>query len=151
MEMTYAKYELIMKKTEVQESLFNYNLGTSDDAYKFAVDIMRLHEKPHEVFCIVVLDAKGEVIGYSEIARGGLTETYVSPATVYKPALIQNGAAIIAFHCHPSGNATPSSEDLQVTKRLSEAGRLLGIQLFDHIIVGDGEYTSLAKEGLMDG
>lgn len=149
--MTYAKYELIMKKTEVRESIFDYDLRTSEDAYKFATDIMRLHEIPQEVFSVVMLNAKGEVIGYGEISRGDLTGSIVHPREVFKPAIIQNAAAIIAFHNHPSGNATPSSEDLQVTKRLSEAGRLLGIQLFDHIIVGDGEYTSLAKEGLMDG
>lgn len=149
--MTYAKYELIMKKKEVHESVFDYDLKTSDDAYKFATDIMRMHEKPQEVFSVVMLNAKGEVIGYSEISRGDLTSSIVHPREVFKPAIIQNAASIIAFHNHPSGQSQSSAEDIQVTKRLAQAGAILGIKLLDHIIVGDGNYTSLAHEGCLEG
>lgn len=149
--MTYAKYELVMKRAKVHESKFEYNMYSPYDAFKFATKIMRMHENPQEVFSIVMLNTKGEVIGYSEISRGELAYSIVHPREVFKPAIVQNAAAIIAFHNHPSGNAEPSEDDKNVTQRLCEAGRILGIKVHDHIIVGDGEYTSLAKEGLMDG
>lgn len=147
--MKYAKYELVMKRCKVHESKIEYMITAPEDACSFATKIMKLHEKPQEVFAIAMLDCKGEIIGYSEISQGDLTQSIVHPREVYKPAIIQNAAAIIAFHNHPSGNPEPSDEDIAITKRLKEAGEIIGIKLFDHIIVGYNRYTSLAEQHLM--
>ncbi len=83
-------------------------------------------------------------------AIGGLTRAYVTPSEVYSIALAARAASIVVVHNHPSGDATATREDISVTQRLVEAGRLLGIPLMDHIILGDGEaYVSLRRKGVI--
>ena len=79
---------------------------------------------------------------------GSLTESIVHPREVFREAIRHSSAALIAVHNHPSGDPAPSPEDIQVTQRLAEAGRLVGIELLDHVIVGDGRYVSLKERGL---
>ena len=73
----------------------------------------------------------------------------VHPREVFKPAIVQNAFAIIALHNHPSGDPTPSQEDIEVSNRLKEAGEIIGIKVFDHVIIGKQNYISLKKEGCM--
>lgn len=105
-----------------------------------------LQDQPGEVFAILCLSTKHRVIAYHEVSRGTLDATLVHPREVFKAALLANAAAIILFHNHPSGDPTPSGDDVQLTRRLVDAGTLLGVDVLDHIIVGDGRYYSF-KEG----
>ena len=73
----------------------------------------------------------------------------IHPREVLKTAILSNAASIMAFHNHPSGETTPSQQDIQLTKRLYEAGELLGIKLLDHLIIGDGTFTSLKEKGYL--
>lgn len=143
----YSKYELFMKQTAVHESEIDYNIKNPNTVYDFAVNIMELNSVPQEVFVIIMLDSKGGIIGYSEISRGTLNSSMVHPREVFKPAIIQNAFGIIAIHNHPSGDPTPSKEDIEVTDRLREAGKLIGIELFDHVIIGNCEKSSLKEHG----
>jgi DNA repair protein RadC len=96
---------------------------------------------------ILCLTTKHRVIAYHEVSRGTLDATLVHPREVFKVALLANAAAIILTHNHPSGDPSPSPDDVQLTRRLVEAGVLLGVEVLDHIIVGDGRYYSFQEVG----
>jgi DNA repair protein RadC len=98
-----------------------------------------------------MVNRKNEVIGINTVSVGNLTGSIVSPREVFKPAILANAAALICAHNHPSGDPKPSPEDRETTKRLHEAGKLLGIQVLDHIIIGDGTtaYYSFADQGAL--
>ena len=108
-----------------------------------------LADEPTEVFGLLCLTTKHRVIGYHEVSRGQLDAALVHPREVFKVALLSNAAAIVLAHNHPSGDPTPSREDCQLTERLVHAGTLLGIDVLDHIVVGDGECVSLRQRGLL--
>ena len=99
----------------------------------------------------MLLDRKNTGIGINTVAVGSLTAAVVHPREVFKPALLANAAAILCAHNHPSGDPQPSAEDRALTTRLVEAGKLLGIQMLDHVIVGDGTetYYSFADAGTL--
>ena len=103
-----------------------------------------------EHFAILLLDQKNRVIGIHTVSIGSLTASVVHPREVYKVAILANAAAIIAGHNHPSGDCQPSREDRALTTRLVEAGKLLGINVLDHIIIGgEGRYFSFGDENLL--
>src|SRR5205085_7409354 len=109
-----------------------------------------LADTDREHFVILMLDQKNQVIGINTVSIGSLTASIVHPRECFKPAILSNAASIICGHNHPSGDPQPSREDRALTTRLVEAGRLLGIQVLDHIIVGRDTYMSFADEGLLD-
>jgi len=119
-----------------------------------AVDALAkdMAEWDREVFCVMNLNTKGKVINLSVVSVGVLDSSLVHPREVFKSVILSNAAAVILIHNHPSGVVEPSLEDYEVTKRLIEAGEVLGIKVVDHIIVGGGtgEYTSLASEDDFD-
>jgi DNA repair protein RadC len=100
---------------------------------------------------VALLDRKNRVIGINTVAIGSLTASVVHPREVMKPAILSNAAAIILCHNHPSGDPQPSQEDRVLTQRLVEAGKLLGISVLDHLIIGDGTqaYVSCAEQGII--
>lgn len=102
-----------------------------------------------EHFVIVMLDQKNQVIGIHTVSIGSLSASIVHPRETFKAAILSNAAAVILGHNHPSGDPQPSREDRAITKRLKEAGELLGVNVLDHVIVGDGRYFSFADEGVL--
>ena len=102
-----------------------------------------------EHFKVVLLNTKNKVITIETVSIGSLNSTIVHPREIYKNPIKNSAAAIIAVHNHPSGDPTPSSEDIETTKRLKEVGKLLGIELLDHVIIGDGDYYSFKENGLI--
>jgi DNA repair protein RadC len=106
--------------------------------------------KKREQFQVLLLDRKNRVMRHVMISQGSLTASVVHPREVFNPAIRDSAAAVICVHNHPSGDPQPSQEDRALTARLAEAGRLLGIQVLDHVIVGGDAYMSFADEGLLD-
>jgi len=102
-----------------------------------------------EVFKVLLLNRANRFIKEVFISEGTLDASIVHPRDVFREALLEPAAAIILIHNHPSGNPSPSDEDLRITKQLVEAGRLLGIKVYDHIILAGESYRSLADEGLL--
>ena len=92
---------------------------------------------------VVFLDTKNKPTGTARITRGTLNASLVSPREVFRPAIVAAASAIILVHNHPSGDPTPSREDIEVTKSITEAGRLIGITVLDHIVVGNREAYSI--------
>lgn len=108
---------------------------------------MKFLQKEH--FNIVILDTKNQIISIENISIGTLNASIVHPRDVYKAAIQKNGNAIILVHNHPSGDVTPSNEDINITKRLVEAGNLMGIKVLDHLIIGYETYLSMKEKNLM--
>lgn len=107
-----------------------------------------LQDEDREHFVSMMLDVKNRVIGIHTVSIGNLNSAIVSPREVFKAAILANAASIIVGHNHPSGDVTPSPEDYQVTKALQAAGKLLEIEVLDHIIVGEeGAHASLKQLG----
>lgn len=98
---------------------------------------------------VLLLDRKNQIIGINTVSIGSLTASVVHPREVWKPAILCNAVAIICGHNHLSGDPEPSHEDRAITKRLVDLGKMLGIEVLDHVIVGDERYFSFADEGLM--
>ncbi len=111
----------------------------------------RLRDLRVERFLTLLLDGKHRVLREELVSQGTLTSSPVHPREVFGPAVRHGAAAVVLVHNHPSGDPAPSADDLAVTRRLVDAGDLLGIRVLDHVIVGDGAYTSLADRGLMSG
>ena len=128
---------------------YNQQIRSAVDAsmllHTYLADVDREH------FVVLMLDQKNKVIGIHTVSIGSLTASIVHPREVFKPAILSNAAALILAHNHPSGQPQPSQEDRTLTVRLVAAGKLLGMAILDHIIIGDGTsaYFSFADEGLL--
>jgi len=102
-----------------------------------------------EYFKVVFLNTKNEIISYENISIGSLNASIVHPREVFNRAIKKSSASIILLHNHPSGNISPSKEDISITKRLVEAGNIIGIEVLDHLIIGNGKYYSLKENSLI--
>ena len=120
-------------------------IGTSRDLFHHYYPLLR--DLRHEVFKVILLDTKHCIIRDSTVSKGSLTVSIVHPREVFSLAVRASAAAVIFLHNHPSGDPHPSDEDRTLTKRLVEAGNLLGIQVLDHLIIGEGKYVSFADQG----
>lgn len=122
-------------------------IAVSKDAY----DLLRgdLMDIPHEEFWVLLLNRANRVIKKHKISLGGVHGTVADPKIIFKTALEELASGIIVAHNHPSGNLTPSQQDIDLTRKLKEAGKLLEIQLLDHLIVAGKQYYSFADEGLL--
>lgn len=107
----------------------------------------RLRDLAQEEFHALLLNTRHRVLREVAVTRGILDASLIHPREVFRPAVVEGAAGVILVHNHPSGDPAPSAEDRAVTRQLSEAGRAVGIPVLDHVIVGDGGYTSLAQAG----
>jgi DNA repair protein RadC len=124
------------------------------DVFRVSADVFRhyhplLRDLRVEQFRALLLDGKHRVLRHELVSQGTLTSSPVHPREVFSSAIRHGAAALILVHNHPSGDPSPSADDLEVTRRLASVGDLVGIRILDHVIVGDGSYTSLADRGLM--
>ena len=140
-----AAVELGKRAAKTKKEIRPRIASASEIAGIFMED-MRYYRKEH--FNVLMVNAKGEVIQNENIAVGDLCSAVVHPREVFSPAVRRSAAAVILVHNHPSGDPEPSKEDIMTTSRLSEAGKILGINVLDHIIIGDGIFVSLRREGL---
>ena len=108
-----------------------------------------LRDLKKEIFKVVMLNTANVIIGDVTISEGGLAASIVEPRAVFQRAILENAAALICLHNHPSGNPEPSREDIKITRQLVEAGKLMGVPVHDHLIIAGTTYTSLAERGLM--
>lgn len=109
----------------------------------------RLCDYRREVFLALLLDSKNRLIREVQISEGSLNASIVHPREVFAPVLKESASAILFIHNHPSGDPTPSREDIAITERLKKVGELMGVRVLDHIIIGNGEYVSLADRGVL--
>lgn len=103
----------------------------------------------HEDFKILLLNVTNRVLGIHYVARGGLSEVTVDPKIIFQPALLANANSFILAHNHPSGELHPSTEDIRFTKKIRDAGALLSLSLFDHLIISNTSYYSFTDQGTL--
>ena len=130
--MPYAKAALVLSPNDVYELITEY-----------------LQETDREHFIVLFLDSESKVIGINTVSIGTLTESLVHAREVFKGAMLANAASLICAHNHPSGTALASEADMSVTRKLVEAGRLLGIPVHDHVVIGEDTFFSFRQQGLM--
>lgn len=142
-----AVYEVL----NVREEITNYlKTGTRFTAPAQIYNAFSfLMEETKEMFITLHLDGKNRIICMDLVSIGSLNQSIVHPREVFKTACLSNAAALILIHQHPTGDPSPSSEDIAITRRLKEAGEIMGIKILDHIIVGDDEYLSFVERGLL--
>ncbi|UDY80735.1 UPF0758 family protein [Geobacillus phage GR1] len=122
----------------------NYIVRSPEDAARYFEDLT-LENQEH--FEAIYLNTKNIIISRKMIFKGSLNTSVVHPREVFREGIRLSAASLIVCHNHPSGNPDPSREDIEVTKRLAEVGRMVGIELLDHIIIGQGKYISLKEKG----
>ena len=108
---------------------------------------LSLRDLQHEVFEVLLLDTRNQLLRRVRVSTGTLNGSLVHPREVFRPAVADAAASLILVHNHPSGDPTPSREDIEVTDRIVAAGEMMGIRVLDHIVVGDGVYLSMADAG----
>lgn len=124
-----------------------FTIRSPQDAATFLMPEMSSLQQEH--FVVLFLNVKNQVLHKQTIFIGSLNSSIVHPREIFREAVKRSAASIICAHNHPSGNAAPSPEDIEVTKRLQEAGYIIGIELVDHVIIGDHQFTSLKEKGYM--
>ncbi len=139
----------IGRRVEAQRGGVRLQVSAPADVAAYYGPLMR--DLKREVFKVVLLNTANVVLGDYTISEGGLAASIVEPRAVFQQAILDNAAAIICLHNHPSGNPEPSREDIRITRQLVEAGKLLGVPVHDHLIIAGTRYTSLAERGLMGG
>ncbi|MCL6585642.1 MAG: DNA repair protein RadC [Anoxybacillus sp.] len=122
-----------------------YVIRSPEDGANYVMDDMRFLSQEH--FVAIYLNTKNQVIHRKTVFIGSLNASIVHPREVFKEAIKRSAASIICAHNHPSGDPTPSREDIEVTRRLAECGRIIGIELLDHLIIGDQKFISLKEKG----
>lgn len=139
----------------VRESNHRYDLPSRhicnpQDAFNIIREVLKLNEEAQEVFAVLLLNSKNCVTGVCEVSRGSINASIVTCREVFKSAIMSNTARILLTHNHPSGDLTPSNEDIHTTRNLIDAGKMLDIAVIDHIIIGHNSFISLREKEMVD-
>ncbi|WP_338451471.1 DNA repair protein RadC [Niallia oryzisoli] len=124
-----------------------YVIRSPEDGAKYVMNDMRFLSQEH--FVTLYLNTKNQVLHKKTIFIGSLNASIVHPREIYKEALRRSAASIVCVHNHPSGDPSPSREDIEVTRRIVECGKILGIELLDHLIIGENKFVSLKEKGYL--
>jgi DNA repair protein RadC len=149
----FAKAVQILATIEIGRRIGNltyndrYIIRSPEDAANYVMNDMRFLSQEH--FVCLYLSTKNQVIHQQTIFIGSLNASIVHPREVFKEAFRRSAASIICIHNHPSGDPGPSREDIEVTKRLVECGKIIGIEILDHLIIGDKKFVSLKEKGYL--
>lgn len=141
-----ASFEL-GKRQDLEIELDDLDIKKPQDVVK-AIRA-RIQDKAKEHFKLILLNTRNKIIGISTVSIGTLNTSLVHPREIFKEAIIHNAASVVLAHNHPSGDTEPSENDLTITKRLAEAGKILGIEVLDHIIVTKAGFFSFKEKGLI--
>jgi DNA repair protein RadC len=148
METIYEVVKIKQVIREVTEQKFNTRITSPDAAFKIATYF--IGDDDREIFLVMCLSTKNEVVGVHRCHVGSLNASLANCREIFKAAILNNSSSVIIAHQHPSGYLDPSSQDIQVTKKVAEAGRYLDIELLDSIIVNyKGEGISLKEKGYL--
>ena len=143
-----AIYCYSLKREKVNSVADNLMTSSPEDVVRFLRGI-GLHEEEQECLIVIALDARSNIRGYYNVTRGLVNQTMAHAREVYRYAILNNSTSIIMAHNHPSGEPAPSMKDILLTAEMHKAGELLGIQLVDHVIIGDDDYFSFTEEGML--
>lgn len=144
------RVDIVSLKVVKESSLLYGKRKISSPSDAIEIGRKMLDGSDREKLLLCCLNTKNEPTNLNIVSIGSLNSSIVHPREVFKLAILGNSASIILFHNHPSGDTTPSKEDINITERIKEAGKIIGIELIDHIILGDeNKYTSLKEKGII--
>lgn len=153
MRVTKYKTRLTVDRKAVLEKDYSVNypeldnmMNSPEKIVQLAKGFLRMHEETEEYMYMICLNTKLMMTGLFEISHGNVNSSVVGTREVFQKALLGNAVSIILMHNHPSGDCTPSIQDIEITKRLVEAGKIVGVEVLDHIIIGK-QYCSLREKG----
>jgi DNA repair protein RadC len=135
------------KREELEPELKNFDVKDPESVVKAIRASIK--DKAKEHFKLILLNPRNKIIGISTISIGTLNASLVHPREVFKDAIMHTAASVVLAHNHPSGDPEPSEDDITITKRLIEAGKILGVEVIDHIIVGKNGFFSFKEKGLI--
>lgn len=138
-----AMFEIFRRTSRLQKKGYKPKIKTAEDVFNYYVD--ELQDKKKEHFYVLFLDTKNRIIDEELISVGTLNASLVHPREVFNPAIKASANAIILVHNHPSGDCIPSKEDEEITKKLFDAGDILGINVLDHVVIGKDGYHSIKQ------
>ena len=152
MKKIISKYACqLVKEAESLEYFTDQAITNPSDAVQCICKLTKLDVQPSEQLWLLLLDSHGSVIGYTMASSGSITRSYADSREIFRTAISLNASAALLFHNHPSGDTTPSTFDINTTKQLIEAGKIIGIRLLDHIIVCDEQtYISMREQKLLE-
>lgn len=133
------------RRVSVASEMQKFKISSPQDIGNVYMEELRYKKK--EIFRVVLLNTKNVIIGFKDISEGSLNASIVHPREVFLEAIKKSANKMILMHNHPSGDPTPSSEDINITKRLISAGQIVGIEILDHVIIGDGSFYSFKENG----
>ena len=142
-----AMMELFNRFRTLRSQRESFKISSPRDVSTLLINEMSNFKQ--EVFKLILLNTKNVVIGTKDVFKGTLNSSIVHPREVFKEAIQRGSASIIVCHNHPSGDPNPSKEDINITLRLKECGKIMGIELLDHIIIGNNKYVSLKEKGII--
>ena len=141
--------EIVKVKQVVIERSVEYQLNIASTALAAQIGIAEIGDEAQEILLIVILNSQNEINAIHRVFQGSLNSSVAQPREIFRSALLNNGAKVMIYHNHPSGNLEPSRADLHFTERLVEAGNILGVEVLDHIIVSDRHWFSFKEFGLI--
>ena len=143
------KINIVSVKLVKEGDMFVVNKSINSPSVVYEVLKEYLDGADREKFVLLTLNVKNNITSITTVSVGSLSEATVHPREVFKTAILLNSASIIICHNHPSGDSTPSKADINITTRIKEGGKILGIELLDHIIIGDDNYCSFKAKGMI--
>lgn len=148
-DLCIKKYEIVCET--VNEYAYDAHFDCSGDVARFAREKLHMDKLDREHFVVMHVDSRCDITGVETVAIGSLGCARFQVSNVFKSAILNNAYGVIVCHNHPSGGVTPSDEDIYLTERLENAGKILGVKLLDHIIIGHNEcYCSFGDEDLLN-
>ena len=138
----------VYEKLTIQEGTAEYVANTISNAQAVYALFSFLQQETKEHFIALHLDAKNRILCIDRVSAGTMTNSLIHPREVFKTALLSSATSLLLIHNHPSGDPTPSREDISITEKLKGAGEIMGISVLDHVIIGDG-YVSLKEKGYL--
>lgn len=142
--MTITRQKLLLVKE--QEFKYNQKISSTLDLVDFIMNVLNINNEAQEVVYILSLNNKNQLVSFTEIARGGLNMCNITQNEIFKNVLLSNSNKFILVHNHPSGDSTPSKNDIDITKKILRSCEILGIEFLDHLVIGDDEYQSIMKD-----
>jgi DNA repair protein RadC len=135
------------RREELEPELKNFDIKDPENVVK--VIRASIKDKAKEHFKLIILNPRNKIIGISTISIGTLNASLVHPREVFKDAITHTAASVVLAHNHPSGDPEPSEDDLKITKKLVDSGKILGIEVLDHIVIGKNNFCSFKERGLI--
>ncbi|MGL5352129.1 MAG: RadC family protein [Clostridium sp.] len=142
-----AMIELFNRFKTLRSQSINFKISSPKNIASMLMNEMT--DLNQEVLKLIMLNTKNEVVGIKDVFKGSLNSSIVHPREIFREAIKRNSASIIICHNHPSGDPTPSKEDINITIRLKECASIMGIELLDHIIIGNSKFVSLKEKGIL--